>query len=744
MDDEDGSVVSTLWCVVCRKYEPRICWQKNFSRAWIEGSTNHKTSNITDHANSEQHKSAMALLRKDQAKSKHEPVTSYSPIAQSLLSMELNPTVKEQIRRKFEISFVLAKEHIPFSKYPAILALEEKHGVDLGTTYNNRDSARNFVHCIAESQRKLFYAKLESCHFYSMLMDSSTDKGRVENELFVILFCEKDDVLLELKTTARYYCVLEPRKSDADGLVECLGLALKGMGVDNLLHSESVLGAHGFPILVGCGTDGASVNVAEQNGMKGKLQASLPWLHWAWCYAHRLELACNDAFSSQLFHDIDDMLVRLYYLYEKSPKKCRDLSDLVGDLKEVYELPEGGNLPVRASGSRWITYKRKALQRVVDRYGAYLNHLAALTEDKSIKSTDRQRLKGYLLKWRQARMIIGSALYTDALKPASLLSLSLQNDDIDVVQGIKSILKSHTSLKKLTSQDVVDWPISKMVLSKLQDENGHKVYQGFELHSFKDSTIKACQEQALADLKSLDERMRSRLEWSDIDFMRSILLFLDTQSWQLQEIEETSKDDERLGEVKAAMLRIIDIFQAPLEVKGVKITSCLDEIEDIVEYARTYLRIGCDSYKKIWYLLKTSPDSVKWPNIFLICELLFTLPFTTAKVERFFSTLKTIKNERRTSLSCITLNDLLEVNVEGPSLSDFSPDQAVEIWWSSCQSGRRVNQRPRKEYRRKQKTTDKASSDSEDSETELDIDKWDSWFCEDEEEELASSSHSSD
>ena len=95
---------------------------------------------------------------------------------------------------------------------------------------------------------------------------------------------------------------------------------------------------------------------------------------------------------------------------------------------------------------------------MVDRYGAYLNYLAALTEDKSIKSTDRQRLKGYLLKWRQARMIIGSALYTDALKPASLLSLTLQNDDINVVQGIKNILKSHTSLNKLTSQDVVEWP----------------------------------------------------------------------------------------------------------------------------------------------------------------------------------------------------------------------------------------------------------------------------------------------
>ena len=51
MDDQDKSIVSTLWCVVCRKYETRTCRLKKFSRAWIDGSSNHKTSNITDHAN---------------------------------------------------------------------------------------------------------------------------------------------------------------------------------------------------------------------------------------------------------------------------------------------------------------------------------------------------------------------------------------------------------------------------------------------------------------------------------------------------------------------------------------------------------------------------------------------------------------------------------------------------------------------------------------------------------------------
>ncbi len=35
------SLVSTLRCGVCRKYEERIGGLMNFSRAWIKGSSNH-------------------------------------------------------------------------------------------------------------------------------------------------------------------------------------------------------------------------------------------------------------------------------------------------------------------------------------------------------------------------------------------------------------------------------------------------------------------------------------------------------------------------------------------------------------------------------------------------------------------------------------------------------------------------------------------------------------------------------
>ena len=40
-----------------------------------------------------------------------------------------------------------------------------------------------------------------------------------------------------------------------------------------------------------------------------------------WRFAHRLELALKDALSKTYFTTVDELLFRIYYLYEKSPKK---------------------------------------------------------------------------------------------------------------------------------------------------------------------------------------------------------------------------------------------------------------------------------------------------------------------------------------------------------------------------------------------------------------------------------------
>ena len=65
----------------------------------------------------------------------------------------------------------------------------------------------------------------------------------------------------------------------------------------------------------------------------------------------------KDALKGTVFDLVDDMLIRLYYIYEKSPKKCRELEEVVTDLRECVEFDDAGVRPLRASGSRWVARK---------------------------------------------------------------------------------------------------------------------------------------------------------------------------------------------------------------------------------------------------------------------------------------------------------------------------------------------------------------------------------------------------
>ena len=483
------------------------------------------------------------------------------------------------------------------------------------------------------------------------------------------------------------------------------------------------------PVLIGGGTDGASVNIGQHNSMRTKLQGALEWLFWAWCYAHRLELASKNGISSSLFKEIEELLLRLYYLYEKSLKKTRELALIVEDLKEAFDFPGTGNVPIRSQGSRRINHKRRALQRVTDRYGAYMSHLSALSEDTSLKSEDRARLKGYVQKWTHAKFLIGCAMYTEVLKPPSTLSLSLQGSDVDILFGIQQLLKASTTLISMVKQDPLQWLNVKIVLDRVKDDGGENVYQGVVLKRYDATTLSYCSSAALGDLERLTEKTRERLEWSDTDLLRALLVFLETQSWMKRNVTgDESDSDPSLAELKAVIELISTQFRDPLEAAAVNVSSLHDEIEDAVEYARSY---QSTHYRKVWYNLHICPGASSWPNLLLLCELVFSLPFSNGSVVQIFSSLKIIKTANRTSLTVSTLDDLLEIFVEGPPLDCFSADAAVDLWWSSCSTTRRVNQGPRKHYRPR---SDESSSSmpsqsaSESEEAHLALDDWDNWF----------------
>ena len=65
---------------------------------------------------------------------------------------------------------------------------------------------------------------------------------------------------------------------------------------------------------------------------------------------HRLEIVIKDGLRGTWFDLLDEILIRLYYLYENSPKKYREPESIVNDLKEAFDLndEEQGVRPIRA------------------------------------------------------------------------------------------------------------------------------------------------------------------------------------------------------------------------------------------------------------------------------------------------------------------------------------------------------------------------------------------------------------
>ena len=234
---------------------------------------------------------------------------------------------------------------------------------------------------IAKVEQQKLLEVLSKAHFFSLQADVSTDSAIIEKELYLCLYFDANGADGRVHVCDVYFAVKQPRSTDAPGLYACLQQAVQYMGIDDWKNK-----------LVGFGSDGASVNMAA-GGLRGYLEADIPWVVVFCCLAHRLELSLKDALKHTFFPKIDEMLLRLYYLYEKSPKKCRELDEIAAELElclEELELPrKGGNRSLRACGTRFVSHKVSALGRLIDKYGVYLSHLSMLTEDVGVKAVDK-------------------------------------------------------------------------------------------------------------------------------------------------------------------------------------------------------------------------------------------------------------------------------------------------------------------------------------------------------------------
>ena len=131
-DVEDESVIK-IYCALCLKYKDRLKCLRNYSPSFIKGivGTSLKKDNAKKHSKSNIHCKACDMERR--------PLMTLSAIYSSTpLGKAITGATSQEVQRLsklFDIAYVVAKEEMPFSKYPSLIELEKRHGVNFGNTF---------------------------------------------------------------------------------------------------------------------------------------------------------------------------------------------------------------------------------------------------------------------------------------------------------------------------------------------------------------------------------------------------------------------------------------------------------------------------------------------------------------------------------------------------------------------------------------------------------------------------------
>ena len=474
----------TMICTVCVSQEDKIRSMPNVSTSFISGSTNYRLSSIKDHDSSECHKRACrekeyataVALGKSVAPRK---VVLQAPADSAIVKgfTQMGDQERESVQKLQEIAFHIARKGRPFTDFQDQVEIEKLHGVKYTGTYENETACKNFIFCIAEylfeqETRK----KLELVNFVAILCDGSTDKSITEQEVVYVIYTDPET----FQTTMKFFEVIAPSESqDAPGLKQAIIDAFKRHSLESVLSK-----------LVFLSSDGASVNCGKNSGLIRLFQNDYPWMAFIWCFSHRLELALKDALK-EFIEPVETSLRHLYYLYSNSSKKHRELKNLYMLLKGQFEMYSASVRPVKATGTRWIDHKLRAMDRFIEKFGIYAQHLQHVISTTS-NSKDRATLEGKFTKLVDAKVLLRSAFFTDVLAEAKKFSLNTQRSNINIITIIDHVEETKHNyerlLKKLRRNPafVFELPTLKLVIEAIEsnEEDGEPLYQNQKVHYY--------------------------------------------------------------------------------------------------------------------------------------------------------------------------------------------------------------------------------------------------------------------
>lgn len=350
---DDGQV---MYCKVCRAvYGPLADkgrtdkYRKYSAGPFVVGSQSLRHDGLVSHQLSAGHKEAEDIHKAKNAPQGQQP-------AQKLLKT-LNDQNFCRLEKLFRSAHAIVKKCRPVSDFQWMCQVDVKKGVDIGQTYRNDKSCKEFIVAMAEVVRKDIEDDLREAKFVSIMSDGSTDVSTIENEICYVHFAVRG------RTQCLFLGLIPCEVADAKGIFDAL---LRSLKFDRLSQEEILKKVVGF---IG---DGASVNTGHVNGVISLFRQNVsPAIVMVKCMSHRLELAFKDALkTAPLFKKVYDLLDQLFKFYHHSPKQTAGLK------KAFSALAMSTTYTTRVGGTRWVSHTKTALYNMLKAYRAMVLHLS--------------------------------------------------------------------------------------------------------------------------------------------------------------------------------------------------------------------------------------------------------------------------------------------------------------------------------------------------------------------------------
>jgi hypothetical protein len=373
--------------------------------------------------------------------------------------------------------------------------------------------------------------------------------------------------------------------------------------------------------------DGASVMLGRKAGVAQKLLRQFTHLFIWHCLNHRLELAVADSVESMdAVNHVKCFLDTIYSLYSQSPKNQRELTRVCEQLGHQC-LSIG-----RVLGVRWVASSYRTIRALWNSFEALCKHFESSSVDMARDSRDRAKFKGLLVRLRSPQFVCDLALLHDCLSELSSLSLQLQSRNM-------SLPRADTEIKR-----------SIRILQSFKEEPGEKMQMAQKMQET--MTFGCVQLESNTKLKTLCAKQ----------FLQCLI---DNMNNRL-----CSLNSEQNAEVVKA-LSVLDKTTWPDEIR---IRYGEKEVQLLAR------RFKLDELRAQRGMIAFVDGECNPENLKPLQVAVKTLPCSTAECERDFSLMNLICTDLRTSLTTKNIANLMFLNINGPPLENWQPEEYVKTW----------------------------------------------------------------